>query len=178
MKKWTVVILIVAIALMAGGAGAGAQVRLDVCIDKPLYLGFGNSENPNLGGVDITSVWILFPELQLTYQFGTPFLHGGVGARMFTFILESVLYPCAFVEVQVGPVTANLNVGGGWFGMFGLAGGRSATGALFFPDLNVGVNLNDWFRLGGGVFAAWAQAIPSGVAYALYINARFIIYFK
>ncbi len=178
MKKRISIVFLVAIALMMGSVSAGAQMRLDVCIDKPLYLGFGTSENPDLGGIDVTSVWILFPELQLTYQFGTPFLHGGIGARMFTFILQSVLYPCAFVEMQLGPVTANLNIGGGWFGTFGLAGGSSATGALFFPDLNVGVNLNDWFRLGGGIFAAWAQAIPSGVAYAVYINARFIVYFK
>jgi len=173
--------VVVATILFAITAAAGAQVRIDVNISKPLYLGAGSTASGgpvDLGSIDVTAAWVFFPEVQLYYQFGGEALHAGVGVRVFTFILQSILYPAAYVELELGPVVANLNVGGGWFGTFGLAGTGSQAGAVFFPDLNVGFNLTPWFRLGGGVYAAWAKAIPEGFLYAVYVDARFIVVLK
>jgi hypothetical protein len=181
MKSGRLHFVVVAAILLAVAAAAGAQVRIDVNISKPLFLGAGTSSGGgpvDLGTIDVTSAWVFFPEVQLYYQFGFDFLHAGVGARVFTFILQSIIYPAAYLELQLGPVVANLNVGGGWFGTFGLAGNGGEFGAVFFPDLNVGVNLTPWFRLGGGVFAAWAKAVPEGFLYAVYIDARFIFVLK
>jgi hypothetical protein len=149
MKKRSLVVLLAAVLLLGGALTASAQLRLDVDVAFPVYGGLSLETMTPTGG------WLQnifpFPNAGLYYQFGQGGLRGGVGARAFTLILESVLYPAAYVELEIKPIVLNMNVGGGAYVLFGLL--NQADWARFIlPDLSVGFKLNDRVRLGGGVF--------------------------
>jgi hypothetical protein len=188
MKK-TVLVLVAVVVLLVSAVSASAELRLDFDVNAPIW--FGYSVSGTASG-DWNRNFIPFPDARLAWQFGEGLVDGGVGVRVFTFIFENVLWPEGFVELNVDPFTFSLNVGGFAFLEFGLlssalqnAGVNNLSGFhnLLLPDLNVAWRVNDWFRLGAGIFmiAPFGNdfgGVLQNFVYSGYINARFVIRFK
>ena len=188
MRKRFVVALVAIVMLCVGVMSASAQLRLDMDVNMPIYFGYTS------GGVSdgVLNQFIPFPDARLAYQFGGGMVDGGIGVRAFTFIIENILYPEAYVELNIDRVTFSFNLGGFAFLEFGLLsttlqneGIETLSGfhGVILPDLNVAFRVNDWFRLGGGVFmiAPFGNGmggVLDSFAYSVYINARFIVMFK
>jgi hypothetical protein len=191
MRKRSLVAIGVAALLCTGAVSAGAQLRLDMDVNMPAY--FGISSGGSAGGV-WNQYFIPFPDARLAYQFGNGPFRFGIGARTFSFIIENILYPEAYAELTVDRFAFSANVGGFAFLEFGLLSAilQGAFGSNFtltgfhdiiIPDLNVAFKVNDWFRVGGGVFmlapfSADNGALLSGFIFSVYLNARFVVMFK
>lgn len=140
MKK-TILIMLIALALVVPSF---AQWRLDIGVDIPRGIGavIGDSVSSSSdASAFLSSTFLPFPEASIYYTFGSDLLVAGLGVRCFTFILESVAWPNAFLEVNLGPVAIEAQVGGGAFIAFGL-GNATEFGQVFFPDLSA------WFKIG------------------------------
>jgi hypothetical protein len=189
MKKRILIVFVAVAMLLAGAVGASAQLRLDMDVNIPIYLGFYTS-----GAADgaWNSFFIPFPDARLSYQFPIGPVTIGVGARAFTFIIENIMYPEAYVELTLDKFVLGAGVGGGAFLEFGLlssvlasAGVTNLSGfhALLLPDLNVAYKVNDWFRLQGGVFmlapfGSDFSGVLGSFAFAGYVDAKFVVVFK
>ncbi|HEY9593298.1 MAG TPA: hypothetical protein VHE79_02415 [Spirochaetia bacterium] len=186
-KKW---ILLIVVVLLAGTAvTVSAQLRLDMDITVPVYLGFTASSGVSQGVWN--SYFIPLPNARLAWQFGDGLIDGGVGLRMFTYIIENIAYPEAFVELNVDRFTFAANVGGYGFLEFGLlssllqeagVGNLSGFHNLIIPDVSAQFRVNDWFRVSAGVlmlapFGANIGGIFDNFAYFGYINAKFVVKF-
>jgi hypothetical protein len=183
-------LLVVAVALMLGAAfDAGAQVRLDMDVNVPIYAGYtaaGTAEGA------WNSYFIPFPDAKLFYQFSLGPVNLGAGVRVFTVIIENFLYPELYAELDLNPFVVSLNVGGLAFLEFGLltsllqgVGVTTLTGfhEVILPDLSVAYKVNDWFRICGGVFmiSPFGQSLGgvlSNNVFAGYVSAKFIVMFK
>ena len=189
MRKRYGIVLVAVVMLCVGAMGASAQLRLDMDVNVPVYFGYST------GGVS-DGAWnqyfIPFPDARLAYQFGGGLIDGGIGVRVFSFIIENILYPEAFIELNIDRVTFSLSLGGLAFLEFGLlttalqeSGINTLSGFhdVILPDLNVAFRVNDWFRLGGGVFmiAPFSHGLGGPLdnfVFTGYINARFVVMFK
>jgi hypothetical protein len=191
MGKRSLVVIVAAVMLCMGAVSASAQLRLDMDVNVPAYIGISSAGTTE-------GIWnqffIPFPDARLAYQFGSGAFRAGVGVRVFTFIIENILYPEAYVEYTVDRFAFSANVGGFGFLEFGLLSGvlQSTLGSGFtltgfhdivIPDLNVAYKVNDWFRIGAGIFmlapfTANNGALLSDFIFTGYINARFVVMFK
>jgi hypothetical protein len=183
-------LVVVAVALMLGAAfNAGAQVRLDMDVNVPVYVGF-TSAGAAQGAWN--SYFIPFPDAKLSYQFPLGPVRLGAGVRVFSIIIENFLYPELYAELDLDPFVVGLSVGGLAFLEFGLltsllqsAGVSTLTGfhEVILPDLSVAYKVNDWFRIGGGVFmlAPFTNSLGGVLStnvFAGYVSAKFIVMFK
>jgi hypothetical protein len=189
-KKKALIALIAVLLLCAGALNVSAQLRLDININVPLYFGAFAAGYQSSG---LNSYFIPFPEAQLAYQFGEGTFHWGVGVRAFTFIIENIMYPAAFVELTLDPLPLVLsaNIGGFAFLEFGLlssvlasANVKNLSGfhSVILPDFSVGLKVNDWFRISGGafMFVPFGNELGgalSGYAVAGYLQAKFLVLF-
>ncbi len=181
MKKGLLVSSVaLAIALVAA-ADAGAQARLEVNGNWPLSISLGSgSPLGDVGSLDLSKYFLLVPDFRAYYQFGDGMVRGGVGVRVPTLIIVSMVYPEAFVEVNLHPVVLEASVGGLLFGAFGLGVASFNVEPWITPDLNVSFEIAQWLRLGGGVFliapldGSWGQNYLSVV----YIGARLLFFPK
>ena len=179
MRKRRGIVLVAVVMLCVSALGASAQLRLDGNLSWPFYLGINL---PGLttgvqGSTAISSYAFIFPELQLSWQFGSGALRGGVGLRAFTLILESFGWPDAWLELELKPFVLRADLGGGWFYAFGLAN-SSALGKVVIPQLDVSWKLADWFRLGVGALFIAPFDSPGNFGVAVYVGGRFIALFK
>ncbi len=178
-KRKVLVVLLAAVLLLGGGVIASAQFRLDANIQVPVYMGinldaFGTS---GLSGGTSIGAFLPFPSVEAMYQFGGGPLRLGVGLRAYTFIIESVAWPDAFVELELSPFVLRADVGGGAWLLFGLYN-NAATAAMVIPQLEVSWKLADWFRLGAGVIAVAPFEALSNFGYAAYVSGRFTALFQ
>lgn len=179
MKRRLIVIVVVVVLLCAGAISASAQFRLDFNIAVPVYAGINLGDVGISGGTSLTEHLILLPMVDAAYQFGEAPLRFGFGVKAVTFIVESLLWPNAFLEIDLNPIVIRGDFGGGLFLAFGLSNqvlGESWTWVV--PQIDVGVRLNDWFRLSGGAIALAPFDNMNNFGFLLYVNARFIILFK
>lgn len=176
MSKRSVVILLAAALFLGGAFAASAQLRLDGNISWPFLMGI---ELEDIGGTSTTEISkfaFLFPDVELSWQFGGPVLKGGVGLRAFTLIIESFGWPIAYLEADLNPIVLRAEMGGGWFFAFGLAS-ASTTARVVLGDFNASWKLADWFRLGvGGLLLAPFDSMTN-FGYAVYVNGRFTALF-
>ncbi|MDR0412015.1 MAG: hypothetical protein LBH75_08610 [Treponema sp.] len=68
--------------------------------------------------------------------------------------IVNILYPAAYIEADAGPVTFNLQVGGGVIGIISLFGGFYLAGPYALPEASVWLRFSNKFRLGGGALVA------------------------
>ncbi len=174
--------LLAATLILLLAVPAFAQLRLDVGIDVPKGIGTalrGNAEISQ-GTVDFFNTYFIpFPEASLHYQFDLGVVKLGLGARAFTLILESVLWPNAFAEVHLGPVVIEAQAGGGIFAMAGLFN-KIDTGKLFFPDLSIWYKIGKKqnFRLGLGAMGFYMPELTTeGIGFAYYFGGKAAITF-
>ncbi len=177
MKKTIIMCALVALLILAGTVGASAQARIEVNVNWPITIGISSSNELFSGSdIDLSQYHLLLPDFRIYYQFGGDgLLRGGIGARAYTVIIESFIFPEAFIELNLAPIVLEASLGGYVFGLFGLYNNLT-TASLMFPDLNVGWQVLPWLRLGGGVLfgipigSDWSQ----NYIYMGYIGARFI----
>jgi len=166
-----------ALLILLSAMSAGAQARLEVNLDWPLVIGW-TSESTYLGNdtVDVSQFRLLVPDFRAYYQFGDGLLTGGIGVRVPTLIIVSLIYPEGFVEVNLKPFSLEATLGGFLFGAFGLGVGTFSAQPLLLSDLSASVELASWFRLGGGVYLIMPtdSTFSKNFAYIGYIGGRFI----
>ena len=176
--------LIVLAALLMITGFASAQFRADIGVDIPWQLGatvtnaFGESEGESIDVLEALDFALILPEafVGLEGQFGL--FNLGIGARVFTVLVESLAYPAAFAEAEVGPVAINLQFGGGGFLLFGLYN-DFLTGSVFIPDLSAHLRLGQSLRIGLGAAAFMGEEFADAdvVPYIVYISGKFVIRF-
>jgi len=158
-----------------------AQWRLDVgaVVPRGAGLSIGGSTETTISGVDMASwPFIPFPEAALYYTGDFGPVSMGVGVRAFTLILETILWPNAFVEVNLGPVALEAQVGGGLFAMLGLVS-ATETGKVFLPDVSAWFKIGKKgnFRLGGGLIGLYMPEITGtdAIPFLVYLGGKVAI---
>ncbi|HUW41311.1 MAG TPA: hypothetical protein VMV90_09885 [Rectinemataceae bacterium] len=164
---------LIAIVLVLLAAPAFAQFRLDVGIIVPR--GLGTTSGATSEG-SFVSDWpfIPLPEAGLYYQGDLGLVKLGIGARAFSFILETILWPNAYAELDFGRFAVQAQFGGGAFAMFGLANSTS-TGNVFIPDLSAWFKLGKErnLRLGGGIVGLDVPSVfGSDMPFLLYFGGK------
>lgn len=160
---------------IAGCVFTFAQVRVDMGVDFPRGLGASINGNTTISSESarfFDEYLIPFPEAGIYYQFADFPVKAGVGARFFTFILETIFWPNAYVEADVWRFSFLGQIGGGFFGMFGLANDFQS-GEVFLPDLSVWFKLTDNFKLGGGAMGLMVPELSDGFGFVYYLGAKF-----
>lgn len=162
---------------------AFSQLRLDIGADIPKGIGAiveGSSLEIPQETVDFFNHYFIpLPEATLHYQFDFGIVKLGVGARAFTLILLTALWPNAFAELNLGPIALEAQIGGGLFAMAGLANDIEA-GQVFIPDLSVWFKLGKKqnFRLGGGAIGVYMPELASdSMLFAYYLGGKVAILF-
>ncbi len=168
-----------AIFALAAVGTASAQIRLDLGVDIPR--GFGALSGGEIftpETVDFLDKTILpFPEVGVYYQWDMEIIKVGVGLRCFTFILETVFWPNAIAELHLGPIALEGQIGGGFFGIFGIVS-STQTGQVFIPDLSVWYEFGDMFKLGiGGIGLFLPELTSDTIPFIWYIGAKFTLNF-
>ncbi len=178
-RRRTVVFLIAAVLAVAVAGTAFAQFRMDIDLLVPLTATLvadiqGTSgETTEVMSEDIPFTFLI-PDFQALYQVDLGIVRLGGGVRLYTIILESLIYPTAFVEVKLGPVVGALSLGGFAFGFFGLLNDL-VTSDLMIADLSVGYQLTNWFRPNLGVVGFVPFGEITNFFGVFYIGAKFTI---
>ncbi|PKL24655.1 MAG: hypothetical protein CVV47_09475 [Spirochaetae bacterium HGW-Spirochaetae-3] len=173
MKRMVLVLLII----VAMVAPAFSQMRIDIGADVPRGIGaaFNGSAEISQETVDFFNTYFIpFPEAAFYYQFDLDIVKLGIGARAYTFILETIIWPNAFAELNLGRVALEAQVGGGLFGLIGLYNSIEA-GAYFFPDISIWYKLGkkQSFRLGLGAMGLYMPDITTeGFGFVYYIGGK------
>jgi hypothetical protein len=176
-----IIILVAFLAVLS--VPAFSQFRLDLGVDIPMTIGVigsGELDTSNEAGEFLRSHWLPFPEAGLYYQFDLGLIKLAPGIRVFTFILESVIWPNLMMEIALDPVFIQAQVGGLLFAFFGLAN-DAQYGEVFFPDLSVwfGLGKQRRFRIGAGAIGLyWPELTTEGMAFAPYIGAKVSLLFE
>lgn len=175
------IILVVAfVAILA--SPVFSQLRLDVGVDVPMNIyavGGGEILSSSDVGSFLKEHILPFPEASLYYQFNVGPVSLAPGVRVFSFILESVLWPNLMAELQLGPVFLQAQLGGLLFLFFGLEN-NAEFGEVFFPDLSAWVGLGEErrFRLGGGLLGMYLPELTTeGMAVVPYLGGKISLLF-
>jgi hypothetical protein len=179
MKRRHIAAVVVAVLLCAEAVGASAQFRLDFEVAFPVFQGINLGDLGVSGGATIGQYLFLLPMIEAGYQFGEGPVRFGVGARAVTFIVESLVWPDAFIEMDLNPVVIRGDLGGGAFLSFGRVNQVPDTSWTWVvPQIDVSFAHTDWFRLSGGVIALAPFDALNKSGFLLYVNARFLVLFK
>lgn len=176
MKRITVLALII---VLAGGA-AFAQPRIDVGIDLPIGIGSvldGTSlEVTSTVGNFLATTFLPLPEAGLYYQIDLGGFKIGAGARAVSLILQTIIWPNAFFELDLDVFVVEAQLGGGAFVLFGRVNDFQ-TGRVFFPDLSgwfkVGKDQN--IRLGGGIAGVFLPGQSSTFPVVFYVGGKVVL---
>lgn len=175
MRKKTLVAIVLGVILAGHAFG---EWRIDVGADIPwgigtVVSGYGDTSQ---GGVNVLQNFVfIVPEANMLYQFPVGPVNLGVGVRAFSLVLETIAWPNAFAEVNVGPVAIDFNIGGGAFLFFGLYTNLT-TSAVIIPDLSAYFKLGKIFRIGlGGMLFYNPQTVGNigYVPYTIYLSGKF-----
>lgn len=167
MKK---AIILAALAAMLA-VPAFAQWHVDIGAEIPFLVGVTDTSS-DYG--EFLNYMFLVPTGTIAYNFGLGPLNLGVGGKLYTLIVESIVYPIAYVELDFDPMVVNLTAGGFGFLFFGLMNSFE-TGALLIPELSVQFKLGKSFRLGAGVMTFIGDMNQSTFPYIAYATAKFRI---
>jgi hypothetical protein len=190
MKKKVLITVMTLVVLLAGAMSASAQIRLDIDVNDPVFFGYSNAGVQT--GAWNPSPYIPIPDAKLMYQFSLGPINLGAGVRVFSLIIENIMYPEIYGELVLNPFVINVSVGGMAFLEFGLLSDLlAATGvnnlngfySVILPDLSVAYKVNDVFRIGGGVlmlapFTNSLGGVLANNAFAGYLKATFVVMFK
>ncbi|RLD35535.1 MAG: hypothetical protein DRI73_02420, partial [Bacteroidetes bacterium] len=121
----------------------------------------------------------VFPNAIVAYQFPIGPVKTGIGLKAYSLIIESVLWPVIYAELDLSPIVINANLGGlgfYWFGIIPDLGFKTSN--VIIPDLNIAVKLGKSFRLGIGAMAfPGIKGLENITPYTIYLTGRFSILF-
>ncbi len=173
-------IVLVAVVVAVLAVPAFAEFRIDLGAILPrggAVIAGGDVVASTDVGDFLGANWLPFPEASFYYQWHLGPLNLAAGARLYTFILESVFWPNILAELQLGPVFIDGQVGGLLFGMFGLANGFEV-GNVFVPDLSLwlGLGKKKAFRIGGGALGLYAPEVSGdGMLMVYYLGIKGVL---
>ena len=122
-------------------------IQGDITLNIPYYIGI-HADGEDAGtALDYA---FLVPEFKLTQYFGTGHIRAGIGVRMFTVILETLVFPVISIDATINNFVFNANVGGGAFLFFGLLNSVETEG-IFIPEFTIAYKITDWFQAGTGI---------------------------
>ena len=172
MKKFIVLAVIATLGLVA----VSAQVRMDLGIDIPLRISAVVEGSELADGANVPYT-LPFPSAGLYYTFGAGPLELGVGARMYSLVLLSALWPNVIAEMDLGRVVLEAQLGGGAFLFFGVLS-STQTGSVFIPDLSAWLKLGKTLRIGGGAMGLFIDELAdTAMPVVFYIGVKDAIRF-
>lgn len=172
-KKWLVLLVVFTVLLLGSAARLAAEFKIDIGVNVPYYIGV-RAEDDDIGD---TLDWVfLVPDVKFNWLHDLGPVRLGGGARLWTFIIQSMVYPILTAEADVGPFTFNTNVGGGLFLFFGLYNSIDTAGVVI-PELTVAYRFSDRFSVGTGGLLVFAPEVAdlSSFGYVGTVFARFTI---
>jgi hypothetical protein len=175
-----IVLLAVFIAVLA--VPAFSQFRIDLGFDVPMTVGALSGSGVTTSsevGEFLREHILPFPEASFYYQFDIGPLKLAPGVRVFTFILESVLWPNLMAELVLDPVFIQAQLGGLVFALFGLVN-NIEFGEVLLPDVSIWIGLGKErrFRIGGGVLGMLLPELSTeGMLIIPYVGAKISLLF-
>ena len=168
-RKLTVFGLI--LVLMGTALPLGADSQVDIGLHVPYHIGL-KTDDDSEGDTALDYVFLV-PDLKYNYFFNESGIKLGGGVRLFTIIIESVVYPIVTLESDVGPFTLSGHIGGGIFLLFGVIN-DIGIGHYYLPELSVAYRFSETFSIGtgAGFFFAPEATDLSNYAYVGDIFAR------
>ena len=168
-----IIIIAALAAVLALPAMADWRLDIGAVVPRGVGLSSGGSMNTNL---DIFNKYIIpLPEAGIYYKGDIGMLQLGIGARAFTFILETIAWPNAYAELNVGPLAVEAQFGGGAFALFGVTPATSGAGKVFIPDVSAWIKLgkNGTFRLGVGAIGLYIPDwLGDSVPFLFYLGGK------
>jgi len=170
MGKKTVIIGLVVI-LLGAALPAAADSQVDIGLHIPYYIGIETEDEDAGAALDYA---FLVPDLKYNYFLNESGIRLGVGVRLFTVILESMVYPIVTVETDIGQFRLSGHVGGGAFLFFGLFNSIE-TGQIVLPEVSVAYRFSESFSIGTGAGFFFAPEVGdfNNFAYVGDVFARF-----
>ncbi len=171
MRKFIIIAALAAVLALP----AMADWRLDIGVIVPRGVGLSSSGGVNTD-LDILNKYIIpLPEAGIYYKGDIGGLQLGIGARAFTFILETIAWPNAYAELNIGPVAIEAQIGGGAFALFGVTPTTTGTGKVFIPDVSAWFKLGKkgTLRLGGGAIGLYIPSwLGDSVPFLFYLGGK------
>ena len=169
MRKY-ILIALLAICGCTMGIGsafaADAYGQFDIVLNRPMTLSLadlgGDYESIDGAGDFLRTYPIIVPDLR-GHVFTDLGKSGrvGIGARGFSAILESIIWPTITAEYDLGPVRFTGSLGGGMYIFMGLYNNVHFE-SIWLPEITAAYMFNDWFHLGlsaTGVFVPENEAV-------------------
>ncbi len=168
-RKITVIALV--LVLMGAALPLAADSQVDIGLHIPYYIGIETEDEDAGAALDYA---FLVPDLKYNYFFNESGIRVGIGARLFTVILESMAYPIVTVETDIGQFRLSGHVGGGAFLFFGLFNSIE-TGQIILPEVSVAYRFSESFSIGTGAGFFFAPEVGdfNNFAYVGDVFARF-----
>lgn len=182
MRKGIFLVLLLSFLFLIGIGSAAALEpygQFDILVNRPLYLGAGNL-NEKFEGFDEVNEFLRKYPLIVPDLRGHVFMDAGparlgIGARGFSAILETVLWPTLTAELDLAMFRLTGSLGGGVFGFIGLYNDIQ-TGQIWLPELTAAYMFNDWFHLGlSGTGVYLPETSADFLGFVASIFARFSI---
>ena len=179
MKRILLILLITVVLTIP----AFSDFRADINVQVPALIGYiyqGHIET--WGGEDGSFLTkpIPFPSAGLYYEFDLGLIRLAPGIRVYTFLIQSALWPNILAEINLHPLYIQAQIGGLFFYTFGILGSASGTGNVFFPDVSAwfGFGESGDFRLGLGVIGLYLpEVIDDGMLICPYIGGQWSVNF-
>jgi hypothetical protein len=171
-------LLIMMLLVMVLGSGTVfAQGRFDIGIKAPLFFGIDGLTDTDGEPIPMSGdvgAFIPIPSAFLGGQLDLAIIKLGVGLQLYSAIIQTVMYPAVYGEVDLGFLVANLTVGGGVFASFGMLGANVSTAELLIPDLSAHLRLGKIFQIGLGVlgFTGFESTESDIFPYIGYFSAK------
>jgi hypothetical protein len=175
MKK--IVLIAALLSVLAIGTASAQSVQFRMDGNLSWAIGFFAVSGSTVSGTfgDVMKLAIIVPEFDAYAQLNMDIVRIGLGFRLFTIILESVIIPDVFCELNIDPLVIRLGVTGGALFIFGIVPIDPQFGPTFASDLYVGFKISELFRLGAGC-SFIVDLNHSDIALLTpYINAKLVI---
>ena len=176
MKTKRILIVLLLVVVMGSGT-VFAQGRFDIGIKAPLIIGVDGLVDADGQPIDLVEEvpsFIPIPSAFVGGQLDLAIIKLGVGLQLYSAIIQTIMYPAVFGEVDLGFFVANLTVGGGVFASFGVLGSDISTTELLIPDLSAHFRLGSIFQVGLGLtgFTGFESIESDIFPYVGYFSAK------
>ena len=178
MKRVPAILAACALCLAAAqSAAAEARVDLGGILVKEIDGIPGDSKHRNLDGFLDELPVLPLPEIAFGYRWEAGPLKLGAGVRAFSLMAETMAWPEARAELELGKASIEARLGCGAFAMVGLSNG-SAFGAVLVPDLSAWYRLRGPYRIGVGAAGLYVpDAFGKPMTLLVYLGGRATIGF-
>ena len=171
MHKGRMIAFLIVLIGFLGVFPAAADTQVDIGLNIPYIVGI---ETDDADANEVLDYAFLIPDVKVNYFFNEGGIRLGVGARLFTLILETMAYPILTVEAEFDKLVLSAHAGGGAFLFFGLLN-DIAFENIYLPEVTVAYKLGERFSVGTGALLFMAPEVAdfSNFAYVGTVFARF-----